>query len=170
MVVLWFSVAALFTGLLEAAEYSRNPKDDPDPAFQRTGTLLAAETFPAPSIISSYPRPGHRMAVLFVRSAEGKVLFHDLAFQSDLDVLADVILVTADEGEPEITQGFSAIVADGDGAIAAAYGLRLPADGGYPVGYALVDRQGFIRHRTLDPHCVGMGHSIEIKALLEAIP
>jgi hypothetical protein len=170
MVVLWLSVAGLFAGLLGVAESSRNPKDDPDLAYQRTGTLLPSETLPAPSVLPDYPRPGHRMAVLFIRSAGGRVLFHDLAFQSDLDVLADVVLVTADGGKPEITQGFSAIVADRSGEIAAAYGLRTPRDGGYPVGYALVDRRGFIRHRTLDPHCVGMGHSIEIKALLGALP
>lgn len=43
-------------------------------------------------------------------------------------------------------------------------------DDGYPVGYALVDRDGYIRHRTLDPHCFGMGHNYEIKALLQTIP
>lgn len=35
--------------------------------------------------------------------------------------------------------------------LAEAYGMRSPSDGGPPVGYAVVDGQGRIRYRTLDP-------------------
>lgn len=169
-VTIWLSTALLFGGLLAWAEVSRNRLDDPDPAFQRTGFLLPEDKLRAPDVLPGYPRAGHRLAVLFVRSVDGQMLFHDLALQSDLDSLADIVLVTQDGIRPNITQGLDAIVADRDEAIVNAFGLHRPMDGGYPVGYALVDRDGYIRHRTLDPHCFGMGHNYEIKALLRAIP
>ena len=170
LIAVWVGVALLFAGLLTLAELSRNAKDDRDLAYQRPGTLLPPATLRAPDVLPGYPRTGQRLAVLFARSVDDQLLFHDLAFQSDLDLLADIVIVTLDGRTPELTQGLNAIVADPDGRIAQAYGLRTPRDGGYPIGYALVDGEGFIRHRTLDPHCIGMGHSLEIKALLRAIP
>lgn len=38
-----------------------------------------------------------------------------------------------------------------DESIARAFNLRKPVDGGYPVGYVVIDSSGFIRFRTLDP-------------------
>jgi hypothetical protein len=164
----WLSVAVLFGVLLGLAERSRSRMDDPDPAYQRTGALLPAGLLKAPPAIAGFPRPGHRLAVFFVRSASAQILFDDLALQSDLSALADVVVVAADGSRPNITHGVQAVVPDPDGTIVRAYGLRAPLDGGYPVGYALVDREGFIRHRTIDPHCVGFGHDWEIRALLRA--
>lgn len=165
MVVTWLSIAVLFGLLLGFAEYSRSHLDDPDPALQRPGSLIPA-TFKVPEITPGFPRPGRPLLVIFVRSVAGQLLFHDLAVQSDLSLIADIILVTADGREPTITQGLSAVVADADGTIAKTYQLNTPIDGGYPVGYAVVDRQGFLRYTTLDPHCVGMSNGVEIKVIL----
>jgi alkyl hydroperoxide reductase subunit AhpC len=82
---------------------------------------------------------------------------------------ADVLLVAPDRRHPRITYGLTAVLPDKDGQIARAYKPDQPPDGGYPVGYVLVDSAGFVRYKTLDPHCVGMGHNYEIKALLRAI-
>jgi len=169
-ITIWLSIALLFGGLLAWAEVSRSRLDDPDPAFQRTGFLLPEDQVRAPNVLRGYPRTGHRLAVLFVRSVDRQMLFHELALQSDLSALGDIVLVTQDGLRPNIVQGLDAIVADPEEAIVNAFGLHRPIDGGYPVGYALVDRDGHIRHRTLDPHCFGMGHNYEIKALLQAIP
>lgn len=165
MVVSWLGIAVLFGVLLGFAEYSRSHLDDPDPALQRQGSLIPA-TFKVPQITPGFPRTGHPLLVIFVRSVDGQLLFHDLAVQSDLSLMADIILVTADGREPNITQGLSAVVADEDGIIAKMYQLNTPIDGGYPVGYAVVDRQGFLRYATLDPHCVGMSNGVEINAIL----
>ena len=171
LVLTWIGIALSFAGLLAWAEGSRSAMDDADAAYQRTGTLLPAASLPAPpNLLGEYPRPGHRLAVIFARSVNDQLVFHDLAFQSDLSVLADLVLVTEDGEPPVIENGFNAVMADPDGTIVRAFGLRTPIDGGYPVGYALVDRSGFIRHQTLDPHCIGMGHNLEIKALLKAMP
>lgn len=169
--LLWGAVALLFGGLLAWAEHSRNRLDDPDPALQRRGQLLPADTVKAPALIPGFPRRGHRLVVLFARSVAGTMLFHDLAMQSDLSVMADVILVTADGSHPTITHGLVRILPDPEGRIVRAFGLNMPLDGGYPVGYAIVDRHGFLRYQTLDPHCmVVMGSNTEIKTMLRATP
>ena len=165
----WLAVAILFGGLLALAEHFRNRLDDPDPAQQRPGFLLPAGSVKAPNVIAGFPRPGRRLVVFFVRSVEGQLLFHDLALQADLAAEADAVLVAWDGRSPRITQGLSAVIPDSDGQIARAYRLSQPVDRGYPVGYALVDGDGFLRYGTLDPHCVGMGHNYEVKALLRAI-
>lgn len=139
MVLLWLACAVLFGGLLAWAESSRNPKDDPDPARQR-GVYLHSPR-PAPSVIPGFPRQGKRLAVIFVRSAREQMLFHDLALQSDITSLGDLVIVTADGSVPDVRQGLEAVVADRAGAIVKAYRLERPRDGGYPVGYALVDRR-----------------------------
>jgi hypothetical protein len=166
----WVGVAAFFGALLLWAEHSRNRLDDPDPALQRPGYLLPAGSIRQPGAIPHFPRPGHRTALIFARAVDGQMLFPDLALQSDLSVMGDLLLVSADGRAPTITEGLQAIVADRDGRIAQAFGMDTPIDGGYPVGYALTDRAGFVRHRTLDPHCLEMGHGYEIRALLRAIP
>lgn len=165
----WFAVALLFGGLLALAEHLRNRLDDPDPAQQRPGFLLPAGSLKAPDVIPGFPRAGHRLVVFFVRSVDDQLLFHDLALQSDLAAEADAVLIAWDGRSSRITHGLSAVLPDREGRIARAYGLSQPMDGGYPVGYALVDGDGFLRYRTLDPHCVGMGHNYEVKALLRAI-
>lgn len=166
---LWIGVAALFGGLLLWAEHSRNRLDDPDPALQRAGFLLPAGAIRQPGVIPGFPRPGHRTVVIFARSVHGRTLFHDPALQSDLSAMADVLLVSADGRAPTITQGLQTIVEDRDGRIAQAFGMSTPLDGGYPVGYVLMDRAGFVRYRTLDPHCLEMGQDYEIRALLKAV-
>lgn len=165
----WLAVALLFGGLLALAEHFRNRLDDPDPAKQRPGYLLPAGSVKAPNVLVGFPRPGRRLIVFFVRSVDDQLLFHDLALQSDLAAAADIVLVTPDGRSPRITNGLSAVLPDREGQIARAYGLDQPIDGGYPVGYALVDGSGFLRYSTLDPHCVGRGHNYEVKALLRAI-
>lgn len=167
-VLLWLACAVVFGTLLAWAEHSRNPKDNPDPARQR-GVYLHSPRV-APAVIPGFPRPGKRLAVIFVRSARDGMLFHDLALQSDITSLGDLVIVTADGSVPDVRQGLEAVVADRTSAIVRAYGLDRPRDGGYPVGYALVDRKGFLRYSTLDPHCVGMGQNEEIVALLKALP
>lgn len=165
MLIIWLSIAVLFGVLLGFAEYSRSHFDDPDPALQRQGSLIPA-TFKVPEITPGFPRTGRPLLVIFVRSVEGQLLFHDLAVQSDLSLIADIILVSSDGREPNVTVGLSAVVADKDGTIAKTYQLNTPIDGGYPVGFAVIDRQGFLRYATLDPHCVGMSNGVEINAIL----
>lgn len=163
---IWLTVAICLGVLLGFAEYRRNPLNDPDQAWQRTGVLLPAHTYPAPTA-GVEPRPGHRVIIFFARSLTDRYLFHDLADQADLGSAADLIVVTPDGSRPVIENGIWRFAMDTDGALARAVGLRRPIDGGPPVGYVLIDSHGYIRFRTLDP---GFGQRAwEIKLLLGGI-
>jgi hypothetical protein len=146
----WISVALLLGGLLGFAEYRRNPLNDPDQAQQRTGVLLPTGQEPAPRI-RALNIAGRSMVIIFDRTLTGRHLFHDLADQSDLTRNAELVVVTPDGSRPVIETGIDHMLADQDEAIARAFDLRKPVDGGYPVGYVLIDSSGSIRFRTLDP-------------------
>lgn len=147
---LWVAVTLLLGGLLGVAEYRRNPLNDPDQARQRTGVLLPTGQEPAPKM-PALELTGQPAVIIFDRTLTGRHLFHDLADQSDLTRNAELVVVTPDGSRPVIEACIDHILADHDEAIARAFDLRKPVDGGYPVGYALVDSSGFIRFRTLDP-------------------
>lgn len=164
---IWLATALVFGLLLALSEYLRNPLNGLDQARQRTGMLLPPQRYPAPSL---GPRPisARRMVLFFARSLEGQPLFHDLADQADLAASADLVVVTRDGSRPTLTGGIQQLVADLDGAVARASGLEQPIDGGAPVGYVIVDSQGYIRYRTLDPGF--MHRAQEIKLMLGATP
>lgn len=149
-IAIWVAVALLFAALLGLAEYRRNPLNDPDQAYQRTGVLLPPGREPAPEMPSLRIK-GRPAVIMFHRRLAGRPLFHDLADQSDLSKDAALIVVTPDGSRPIIETGIAHFLADQDEALVHALGLRRPIDESYPVGYALVDASGFIRFRTLDP-------------------
>lgn len=146
----WFATAVLVGGLLAFAEYDRNPLNDPDQAFQRTGVLEICGQRRAP-VLPGGLRPGRRTIVIFARSLKGQPLFHDLADQADLAAMADLVVVTTDGSRPLFDYGVRAVVTDPAGTLAKRFGLRRPIDGGPPIGYALVDDHGDLRHATIDP-------------------
>lgn len=164
---IWLATALVFGLLLGLSEYLRNPLNDPDQARQRTGMLLPPQRARAPALAASV-LPPRRMVIFFARSFQGQPLFHDLADQADLAQSANLVVVTQDGSRPTLTGGIQQFVADGDGAVARAAGLDQPIDGGAPVGYVIVDSQGYIRYRTLDPGF--MHRAQEIKLLLGATP
>jgi hypothetical protein len=165
--VIFISVALLLGGLLAFAEYRRNSLNDSGQAHQRTGVLFPPYMYRSP-MVDGEPRPGHRAVFFFARSLANDHLFSDLADQADLASATDLIVVTPDGSRPLIEQGIKGFVGDSDHSIARAFGLRPPIDGGPPVGYVLVDAEGYIRFRTLDP---GFSRRTwEIKLLLGDMP
>jgi hypothetical protein len=147
---------------LAVAEHRRNTLNDPDEAWQRTGLLLPGATYRISKLETTSGRPA---VVFFARSLSHQYLFHDLADQSDLASMADLVVVTADGSRPTIETGIMHFAADVDGSLAAEAGLHTPIDGGYPVGYVVIDSDGYLRFRTLDP---GFGQRAwEIKLLLK---
>lgn len=107
------------------------------------------------------------MIIFFARNLTDRYLFPDLADQSDLAGAADLIVVTPDGSRPVIENGVRRFATDIDGSLARSVGLHRPIDGGPPVGYVLIDSQGYIRFRTLDP---GFGQRAwEIKLLLQGL-
>jgi hypothetical protein len=143
----WLVVAGLFAALLAIARASELGLDDPDPAWQRPGFLDAGSLpEPAPRLTDGLPRSGRRAVAFFVRP-EGvdslcrSLARHRLAERADL-----VIVVSGSDRCRSLTA-----LEDPRANLARAFGLRRPRDGGAPVGYAVVDRHGRIRYRTLDP-------------------
>ncbi|MDP8937844.1 MAG: hypothetical protein M3O23_08990 [Actinomycetota bacterium] len=147
LLALWLGAAVLFGALLGIARATESGLDDPDPAWQRPGFLDAGLLpQPAPRLSEDLPRPGRPAVVFFVRPDGVAELCHSLATHRPGES-ADLVIVVAGGGECEgvIT------LEDPSAGLARAYGLRDPRDGAAPVGYAVVDRQGRIRYRTLDP-------------------
>jgi hypothetical protein len=140
-------VAVLFGALLAIARTSESGLDDPDPAWQRPGFLDAGSLpEPAPTLTDGLPRPGRRAVAFFVRPDGVERLCRSLSGHR-LAERADLVIVVSGSGR---CQRFTTLE-DAAANLARAYGLRRPRDGGAPVGYAVVDRQGGIRYRTLDP-------------------
>ena len=149
LIVAWLVVAVGSGVLLTIARASTGPLDDPDPAHQRPGLLDLGELpAPAPPVSDEVPSQGREAAVFFVRPAELQALCRGLA---DTDLAGEPDLAVVVDGPIAPCSAEVAVVADPQGRLADAYGLRPPADGGAPVGYVVVDEAGRIRYRTLDP-------------------
>lgn len=149
LIVVWLVVAVGFGAVLAIARASAGPLDDPDPAYQRPGLLDLGELpVPAPLLTDGVPTPGREAVVFLVRPGGLPALCGALA-DADLAGQPDLVVVVAGpvaRCAPDVD-----VVADPQARLAEAYGMRTPADGGAPVGYAVVDEAGRIRYRTLDP-------------------
>ncbi|MGD9889917.1 MAG: hypothetical protein AB7R89_01460 [Dehalococcoidia bacterium] len=150
--VVWLVAAVVLGGALLAAQLDVNPLDDPDLAHQRPGFLNAlGPPFPAAPVVESIPQPGRRAVVFFTRPGLAERLFDALEEASSLRERAAVAVVVSGEPPPGVEVGVPVVV-DPSGRLAAEYRMPVPRDGGPPVGYAIVDSDGLVRYRTLDPH------------------
>jgi hypothetical protein len=160
----WLVVALVFGALLAIERATESGLDDPDPAWQRPGVLdVGALPQPAPRLTAVLPRPGRRAVAFFVRPDGVARLCRSLARHS-LAGDADVVIAVSGSGRCEGVPTLE----DPSAGRARAYGLRRPRDGGAPVGYAVVDRHGRIRYRTLDP---GVAEGLrEVDTMVAATP
>ena len=163
LLTVWLLAAAVFGGLLVIAELTRGPLDDPDQAYQRPGILDLAVPEPAPAVTDNIPRPGRPAVVFFDRPGMLAALCETLP-ATGLAADADLVIVTPTAGTG--CAGLP-VVEDPDGSLADAYGMRSPAAGGPPVGYAVIDAQSRIRYRTLDPTVTA--ELSEVRTILEAL-
>ena len=164
ILALWVVAAVVFAVLLAVARAAESGLDDPDPAWQRPGILDAgALPVPAPPLTGELPRPGRRTVVFFL-GPEGVARLCRALPGRGLAEGADLVIVVSGDGRCAGTT----TIEDPSARIARAYGLRRPRDGGAPVGYAVVDRVGRIRYRTLDPRVAdGLG---EVDTMVRATP
>lgn len=162
----WLAATVVLGALLLVARATRTGGDDVDQARQRPGFLDAgALPVPAPSV-AGIPTPGRRAVVFFARQDEAGDLCRELAGRRSIVGRAVVAVVVAGVAPPACPGG--QVVADSNGAIARAYGLPVPMDGGPPTGYAVIDSAGAVRYRTLDPEVVDqLG---EVATILGATP
>lgn len=164
LAAVWMAVAAAFAALLFAAQGTKSGLDDPDPSRQRSGFLDAGSLpQPAPQLTAALPRGGRRAVVFFVGHEQVGGLC-DVLSAGDLAARADLVVVVA--GARRCAG--ATVVRDPSGGLARRYGLRRPRSDGPRVGYAIVDRQGNIRYRTLDP---SVAHELsEVETILRATP
>ena len=168
----WAVLTAVLGAAVVVEDLTRARGDDPVQARQRPGILIpAAEARLGAVVGDETPARGRRTVVFFIRDGGYDELVEALrggaaADLADLDPPADIVVaVPRFPSESLIVTG---IARDPDGAIAAAYGMPTPVDGGRPVGYAVVDTAQRVRYATLDP---GMTRRLdEVVTMARATP
>jgi hypothetical protein len=146
---IWLATAVLLGAALLVSEHLHSPLDDPDLAIQRPGFLDAVgPRGEAPAVTTSIPTPGRVTVVFFVRRAQQQSLLAALSRPGALPPKVDAAIVG---GQVDVSESPVAMLTDDDRSLARGYGMPVPRDGGYPVGYAIVGAAGLIRYRTLDP-------------------
>ncbi|MGQ0803280.1 MAG: hypothetical protein ACT4PI_05395 [Actinomycetota bacterium] len=165
LAMVWVGAAVLLGSLLFVADAAEGPLDDPDQAHQRPGFLDEGDLpVAAPDLPGDALEDGRPAVVFFERPRRLETLCDALA-GDDLDRRAEiVVIVSGEDGECEGARS----VDDPNGELAAAFGLREPSDGGPPVGYAVVDSDGRVRYRTLDPQAAD--DLEEVETIVKAVP
>lgn len=143
----WFAAAVAVAAVLTIARVHRTPGDDPDPGRQRPGILdLAPLPERAPNL-DGIDLPDGRPAVVFFAAADRAADLCSALRHARLPASVHVVVAVDEvqEGCPARTTGVDVSAA------AAAFGLPRPRGDVVPTGYAIVDDEGRIRYRTLDP-------------------
>jgi len=163
LATVWLTAAVGFVVLLLVAHRMEGPRDDPDQAEQRVGFLDRSPLpFAAPMVTAGLPAAGRPTVVLFLRPGDAPRQCRDVGER----VIASSAVVAVLSG-PAACPGISAVLVDPSGRTAKGYGMRVPADGGPPVGYAVVDADTRVRYRTLDPDPAA--DSREVTTMLAAL-
>ena len=156
------AAAGLGAGLLRA-DRSRGPQDDVDAAHQRDGLVVDL----GPVDLSPHVAARSPTAVLFVRPGMLEQLSGTLSGPAGPDLPGAVRLLVAQPGPPPADLADLHVVDDASGALRRACRMRETRDGGYPVGFAVIDAAGHLRYRTLDP---GMSARwFELRTMVRAV-
>ncbi len=152
LITVWLvAVAVLGAGLgIIRAGYS--PLDDPDQARQRPGFIDANGPRSVAPRLPGMGGTGSRSVVFFTRPERLPRLLSALgeAEGASLRRQARVLIVEQGAAAAAAPAGVT-VLSDPVGKIRRALAMRVPRDGGYPVGYAVVGPDGTIRYRTEDP-------------------
>lgn len=143
-----------------------DPLADPDPALQRPGFIDAERSFMAPKVASGIPSHDRRAVIFFDRQipkAEDLQKLKELQGSLKNTDIALVVDSSARQSASPIP-----VILDNNARLARAYKLNQPNDGGYPVGYAVVDSKGLVRYPTLDPNYLGLLD--EVLTIVKATP
>lgn len=161
LAAVWVGSVGLLAATVAASTLTLTGGDDRDPGRQRPGILDLGELpVPAPTIPGI--ETGRKKSVVFF--AGRSVTKFCKALQDLPEELAATIIVVSDRRS---ACGNVTTVPLSPTESAEAYGLAIPRDGGAPLGYAIVDRTGQIRYRTLDPVVETMLQ--EVRTMLRAV-
>ena len=149
LATVWLVAALVSVVLLAVAGRLEGGRDDPDQAEQRVGFLDQGPLpIAAPPVASGLPAAGRATVVLFLRPDDAAQECREVSRSVASSSAAVVAVLSGSATCAEV----AGVLVDPVGRTAAAYGMRVPADGGPPVGYAVVDDRAMVRYRTLDPH------------------
>lgn len=162
LATVWLGSVALLGAVVAASTLTLTGGDDRDPARQRPGILdLGVLPVPAPDL-RGIETSGEKTTVVFFAGRNLRDFCRELRGRTE-ELAAEVIVVT-ERGDP---CGAATTIKLSPTESAEAYGLANPRDGGAPLGYAIIDRTGQIRYRTLDPVVATMFQ--EVETMLRAI-
>lgn len=162
LVAIWAVVAVTFAVLLVLEAVSHGPYDDPDPARQRNGILIASKyALHAPTLPRAVLPVNHELAVIvFVPATHTQSTCRTLQKRRGITNHADIVVV---EPLQLASCNRQVMVARRSGrALAQAFGLRRPRSGRLPVGYALIDAASRVRYATLDPALASPNTDLQI--------
>lgn len=166
LALIWIAAAVSLSGGLAASQQSYGGLDDANLAYERPGLLdLQGPPIAAP-MIAGIPARGRRAVIFFTRPERVAGLERAASRDGPLRAEADLLIVAPTAGVPGF--GGIAVVADGGRGLAAKLEMRTPRDGGFPVGYAVVDSSGRVRYPTLDPELTD--HLDEVETMVRATP
>lgn len=158
--------AALLAVVLLGVVPEPGPLDDPDEAAQRSGVLMSGP--PVGDLGLSGDPVGRRPVVLIF----DRRLPDPDALERFVGAVAKGALIFLAVPEPGSAATAelpprTRLLPTAAGRLAAAVGMPVPRDEGFPVGYAIVGPQGRLRYATLDS--LYLRHSYEIAVLTEAL-
>lgn len=142
-------VAVVLTLVMVLVVRPPGPLDDPDPADQRDGLLLAGPRL-APEV-DGVSLGGRTVLVLFERTPPTGPAYD--AWRA----------AVGDDGVDLVVR-----VGAAGAALASAIGIATPVDGGSPVGYAVIDADRLVRYATLDP--AYLENTFEVDVITGAVP
>ena len=160
---LWVASAAVLTLVVTAVIEAPAARDDPDPAEQRAGFLISGPEID--SLGLGLPLGERPVVLVFDRAVPPAERLRRFAQRVDTRATTVLVVPSADGARTD-TAGVR-VVADPQGRIPGRVGLREPVDGGFPVGYAVIDAAGRVRYATLDP--TYLDHPFEIEVITEGL-
>lgn len=162
--VAWFVPTAIVLVVLVLGAPEQGPLDHADKAQQRTGLLIPYSEAPDVTALELPGRPGQDVptVVAFHRTAPDPDRYR--RWVQSLPQGTQTVLVLPGPPYPELHG--TAVIGD-SGRIAEALRMETPQDGGFPIGYAVIDGAGRLRYQTLDPKY--LEHASEVATMAGAV-
>ena len=165
-------VALVLTGSAVAFTATHRPDDDlPNLREARRMLVPAADARRAADVGDDTPTRGFHTVVFFLPDGKYPAFVRALRdwgplADSQADSPVDIVAVLPHE--PQGASVITPVGGDPSGAIARAYGMPVPPDGGPAMGYAIVDSRLRVRYVAADPDI--LRHLDRVAAILEAVP
>ena len=166
--VVWLLVSGvLLAGVVFWVVPQPGPLDHPDQAEQRTGVVVPARE--AREVTGRYllgePLRRQSVVVVFDRAVPDAARLRAWVRAVPPGTKTMLALPQA-PAAGEIAGVVDVVSGDGQ-RVADAVGMPTPLDGGYPIGYALIDARARVRYTTLDP--AYLSHAFEVATMTEAV-